>query len=365
MTQLEHERMLICLTMRAEETRGESLERRHPPASRRALPRDRARAPHRGRNPAVARRRVRRRREPRSARVPASATRKAIRCSPRSSCACCSTTAPCATSTDAGRCARSATATCRRRSRGSWIVASSGCRRTRAASSTPRRSSAASFDIDLAMAAGAGPEDEVLDALDEGIAHAVIEATQDIAGQPVLVHARPARRRRAPHDQSAPAVAHSRARRRRDGSSARPTTSPRSRFTTIAPEFRRRRSGTRWRPAARRSAMYAHAEARRFFEIAERAASDPVERAQALHRLAEVAETEGRYALTEELCDRALAGLAGRAGRPRDSRAAPHARAHARAAGPAGERDDRRVPRAARHGAQLWPIDRRKRRCST
>ena len=57
--------------------------------------------------------------------------------------------------------------------------------------------------------------------------------------------------------------------------------------------------------------VYTHAEARRFFEIAERAASDPIERAQALHRIAEVAETEGRYALTEELCDRALAGLAG------------------------------------------------------
>src|SRR5947209_6798442 len=58
--------------------------------------------------------------------------------------------------------------------------------------------------------------------------------------------------------------------------------------------------------------MYAHAEARRFFEMAERTATSIDERAAALHRLAEVAETEGRYALTEELCDRALAGLAGR-----------------------------------------------------
>jgi tetratricopeptide (TPR) repeat protein len=58
-------------------------------------------------------------------------------------------------------------------------------------------------------------------------------------------------------------------------------------------------------------AVYHQAEARGFFEIAERAASNPVERAHALARLAEVAETEGRYALTEELCDRALAGLAG------------------------------------------------------
>ena len=100
------------------------------------------------------------------------------------------------------------------------------------------------------------------------------------------------------------------------------------------------------RDAAGGSALlvYAHAEARRFFEIAERAASNPVERAQALHRLGEVAETEGRYTLTEELCDRALAGLDGRADDARHPRTSPHARAHSRAAGPAGQADDRRVP---------------------
>jgi tetratricopeptide (TPR) repeat protein len=56
--------------------------------------------------------------------------------------------------------------------------------------------------------------------------------------------------------------------------------------------------------------MYGHAEARRFFEIAERAAAAPAERAKALLGLAEVSEVEGRHALTEELCDRALAALA-------------------------------------------------------
>ena len=40
-----------------------------------------------------------------------------------------------------------------------------------------------SFDVDLAMAAGAGPEDEVLDALDEGIAHAVHRADARDAGK--------------------------------------------------------------------------------------------------------------------------------------------------------------------------------------
>src|SRR5262249_61842163 len=38
------------------------------------------------------------------------------------------------------------------------------------------------FDIDLAIAAGAGPEEEALDALDEGIIHAVIEPAEDISG---------------------------------------------------------------------------------------------------------------------------------------------------------------------------------------
>ncbi|HEY9229992.1 MAG TPA: diguanylate cyclase, partial [Gemmatimonadaceae bacterium] len=38
------------------------------------------------------------------------------------------------------------------------------------------------FDVDLAMAAGAGPEDEVLDALDEGIAHAVLEPVDQLTG---------------------------------------------------------------------------------------------------------------------------------------------------------------------------------------
>jgi len=57
--------------------------------------------------------------------------------------------------------------------------------------------------------------------------------------------------------------------------------------------------------------VYAVAEARRFFEVAERTAGGPDERAMALHRLAEVAETEGMYALSEELCDRALATVEG------------------------------------------------------
>jgi diguanylate cyclase (GGDEF)-like protein/putative nucleotidyltransferase with HDIG domain len=167
------------------------------------------------------------------------------------------------------------------------------------------------FDIDLAMAAGAGPEDEVLDALDEGIAHAVVEPMEEHAGSTfsfthgLLVDAvrrtiNPRRLARI-HERVAVAM------------EARTPDNA----AEIAIHFDRAgipQKAFRHAMAAGGASllMYAHADARNFFEIAERAATDPVERAHALHRLAEVAETEGRYALTEELCDRALAGLAGR-----------------------------------------------------
>jgi tetratricopeptide (TPR) repeat protein len=168
------------------------------------------------------------------------------------------------------------------------------------------------FDIDLAMVAGAGPEDEVLDALDEGIAHAVLEPMDDHSGSTfsfthgLLVDAvrRTINPRRLARIHERVAV-------------AMETRTP-DNAAEIAIHFDRAgipQKAFRHAMAAGGAAllMYAHAEARRFFEIAERAATEPVERAHALHRLAEVAETEGRYALTEELCDRALAGLAGRA----------------------------------------------------
>ncbi len=167
------------------------------------------------------------------------------------------------------------------------------------------------FDIDLAMAAGAGPEEEVLDALDEGIAHAVLEPADGLSGSQfsfthgLLVNAvrrtiNPRRLARI-HERVAVAMEE----RTPDN------------VAEIAIHFDRAgipQKAFRHAMAAGGAAlsMYAHSEARQFFEIAERAATEPVERACALHRLAEVAETEGRYALTEELCDRALAGLAGR-----------------------------------------------------
>jgi diguanylate cyclase (GGDEF)-like protein len=172
------------------------------------------------------------------------------------------------------------------------------------------------FDTDLAIAAGAGTEDEVLDALDEGIQCAVIEPTRESSPchfsftHGLLVDAvrrsiNPRRVARI-HERVAEAME-----QRTPGSVAE-----------IALHYDCAGvAGKAYANAvlagSQALSMYAHAEARRFFEMAERTASTADERAGALHRLAEVAETEGRYALTEELCDRALAVLAGR---PEDSK---------------------------------------------
>jgi len=167
------------------------------------------------------------------------------------------------------------------------------------------------FDIDLAMAAGAGDEDEVLDALDEGIQHAVIEPWQNSNGSHfsfthgLLVDAvrraiNPRRLARI-HERVANAM------EVRAPDNAAEIALHYDRAGIPQKAFRHAMTA-----GSTALAMYAHSEARSFFEIAERAASTPDERAQALYRLAEVAETEGRYALTEELCDRAIAALAGR-----------------------------------------------------
>ncbi|MDB4876780.1 MAG: diguanylate cyclase [Gemmatimonadetes bacterium] len=170
------------------------------------------------------------------------------------------------------------------------------------------------FDIDLAIAAGAGGEDEILDALDEAIAHAVIEPLAEVAAgtkfsftHGLLVDA--VRRSINPRRV---------ARIHEKVGAAMEERCPES-VAEIAVHFDRAGNAQKAYHHATAAgsaalAVYAHAEARRFFEVAERTAGGPAERALALHRLADVAETEGRYALTEELCDRALAGLEGQVG---------------------------------------------------
>jgi diguanylate cyclase (GGDEF)-like protein len=310
MTQLEHERVLICLTMRAEDTRGEALERRgrllrderfhEIPLSRLSeaeiqlwlagvfggdASRDLHTFCHRYSegNPLLATQLVRMLLDDGAVRY------------------------------EHGRWALR---TERERSLPAALTGLMDRRLERLSPNTRRILNTAAvigriFDIDLAIAAGAGPEEEVLDALDEGISHAVIEPAQDISGSQFSFT----------HGLLVDAVRRTINPRRLSRIHERVAVAMEERAPENAPEIAIHydRAGIphkafRHAMAAGGTslAMYAHAEARRFFEIAERAASDPVERAHALHRLADVAETEGRYALTEELCDRALAGLAGR-----------------------------------------------------
>jgi diguanylate cyclase (GGDEF)-like protein len=167
------------------------------------------------------------------------------------------------------------------------------------------------FDVDLAIAAGAGTEDEVLDALDEGLEHAVIEPTTETSRNlfafthGLLVDAV----RRAINPRRIARI-HERVAQAMEERTPENVAEIALHYDRAAiPEKAYIHSMAAGSAAL---AMYAHAEARRFFEMSERAARNPDERAEALRRLGEVAETEGRYALTEELCDRALAGLAGR-----------------------------------------------------
>lgn len=164
------------------------------------------------------------------------------------------------------------------------------------------------FEIDLAIAAGAGTEDEVLDALDQGIEHAVIEPHGSSGGEFVFTHGLIVDAVRRAINPRRLARIHERV------AAAMEQRHP-ERASAIAVHFERAGLPRQAYPhalIAGRTALgkYGHAEARRFFEIAERAAATPGERAKALLGLAEVSELEGRHALTEELCDRALAALA-------------------------------------------------------
>ena len=148
------------------------------------------------------------------------------------------------------------------------------------------------FDIDLVMEAGEVAEDALLDALDEGIQHAAIEPWGDTStthfsfAHGLLVDAM-----RGAMNSRRLARIHERVGRAMEGMTPGNVAEIAMHFDCagVAPQAYRYSllAGT----AA--LAVYAHAEARRFFEIAERTAGTPEERARALHCLAEVAESEG------------------------------------------------------------------------
>lgn len=168
------------------------------------------------------------------------------------------------------------------------------------------------FDIDLACAAGAGSEDELLDAIDEGTAHAVLEAIGTGGSTYSFTHsllvnavsqAVNARRLSRIHERVAQALEEH---------------AP-SRLAEIAVHYDKAGNAEKtytYAMAAGRAAtaLYAHSEARTFFELA--ANSKGVEdgqRASAFFHLAEVAETEGKPAEAERLCEEILEDLGERA----------------------------------------------------
>lgn len=164
------------------------------------------------------------------------------------------------------------------------------------------------FDIDLAIAAGAGTEEEVLDALDEAIDLAVVEAVGTRGNEFAFTHGLLVDAVRRSINPRRLSRIHERV------AAAMEQRTP-ERASAIAVHYERAGQPVKAYPhalIAGRTALgaYSQMEARRFFEIAERAAVTPAERAKALLGLAEVSELEGRHALTEELCDRALAALA-------------------------------------------------------
>ena len=168
------------------------------------------------------------------------------------------------------------------------------------------------FDVDLACASGAGTEDELLDAVDEGVSFAVLEAVGNTGSTYSFTHSLlvnavtqtiNARRLSRIHERVAEAL------------EVRAPT----RLAEIAVHYDRAGNAEKtysFAMAAGQASvdLYAHSEARTFFELAGRCAADDARRATSMFRLAEVAETEGKYGEADRLCEEVIEDLGPRAG---------------------------------------------------
>jgi diguanylate cyclase (GGDEF)-like protein len=167
------------------------------------------------------------------------------------------------------------------------------------------------FDLDLAIEAGAGNEDELLDAVDEGIRHSVLQNTAERGGDRfAFAHGKMAevlrdsvnpRRLRKLHER----VAQAHERRNPDA------------VAEIATHYEKAGVGDRayqyaLLAADRARRVYAHAEAIEFLRVAERNAATPAHLAEVRVRLAMVVEAVGRYDEAEELCDLAIEWFEGK-----------------------------------------------------
>jgi diguanylate cyclase (GGDEF)-like protein/putative nucleotidyltransferase with HDIG domain len=164
------------------------------------------------------------------------------------------------------------------------------------------------FDIDLALAAGAGTEDELLDAIDEALAAAVLEPSRGDADSYTFTHtllldaiketANPRRLKRIHH-----AVGEALEQRNSNA------------IAELASHFDQAgvsEKAYRYAMQAGESAtsVYAHDEAAAFFTMAQRHAATPNEKLEAFLGAAKIAEVSGRYADAVELCNTALAQVA-------------------------------------------------------
>jgi diguanylate cyclase (GGDEF)-like protein/putative nucleotidyltransferase with HDIG domain len=163
------------------------------------------------------------------------------------------------------------------------------------------------FDIDLALAAGSGTEDELLDAIDEALAAAVLEPARADADSYTFTHtllldaikntANPRRLKRIHHSVGE-------ALEQRNSNA----------IAELAAHFDQAGvSDKAYRYAMRAGenamSVYAHDEAAAFFTMAQRHAATPQERLDAYLGAAKVAEVSGRYAEAVELCKGALSAL--------------------------------------------------------
>ncbi|MGH7663307.1 MAG: ATP-binding protein [Gemmatimonadaceae bacterium] len=166
------------------------------------------------------------------------------------------------------------------------------------------------FDLDLAIAAGIGAEDELLDVIDEGIRASVLQSASERDSDrytfthgvmvEVLRGAVNPRRLRRLHERVAQAME----RKTPDA------------FAEIAAHYDRAGSSEKcyefaMRAARRATVVYAYQEATEFLRLAERNASSPADLAEMRVQLAEIAEAIGRYDEAEELCDLAIEWFTG------------------------------------------------------
>ncbi|NUO63899.1 MAG: diguanylate cyclase [Gemmatimonadaceae bacterium] len=172
------------------------------------------------------------------------------------------------------------------------------------------------FDLDLAIEAGAGSEEELLDAVDEGIRASVLQATADReSDRYAFTHGKMAevlresvnpRRLRRMHERVAQALE----RRTPDAAAEIATHYDRGGNAEKAYNYA-------ILAADQAKAVYAHTEGTEFLHIAERNAASPAHLADVRVRLAQIAEAMGQYVEAQELCDLAIDWFEGQGDRKR------------------------------------------------